>query len=148
MDDDFNTPQALAALFDLARDINRASDEGYSIGAEQKLLRELSSVLGLTLKETEKPSLDVKPFVNLRKSTIAEIRKANLDKLIQGMESALSKQDIDVEDVASHINWLANIRAELRKDKQFQLADEIRVKLGELGIALKDTPKGTQWERG
>ena len=64
------------------------------------------------------------------------------------MESALSKQDIDVEDVASHINWLANIRAELRKDKQFQLADEIRVKLGELGIALKDTPKGTQWERG
>jgi cysteinyl-tRNA synthetase len=147
MDDDFNTPQALAALFDLARDINRASDEGYSIGTEQKLLRELSAVLGLTLRETEKPSLDVEPFVNLRKSTIAGMRKANLDNLIQGVEAALSKQDIDVEEVASHINWLADIRAELRKDKQFQFADEIRVKLGELGIAVEDTPKGTVWRR-
>jgi cysteinyl-tRNA synthetase len=104
-------------------------------------------VLGLTLRETEKPSLDVEPFVNLRKSTIAGMRKANLDNLIQGVEAALSKQDIDVEDVASHINWLADIRAELRKDKQFQFADEIRVKLGELGIAVEDTPKGTVWRR-
>ena len=28
MDDDFNTPNALAALFDFARAINRAKDEG------------------------------------------------------------------------------------------------------------------------
>ena len=31
MDDDFNTPQAIAVLFDLARDINRLSDEGYEV---------------------------------------------------------------------------------------------------------------------
>jgi len=53
MDDDLNTPQALAALFDLARDVNRASAEGRSIAAAQETLRELASVLGLSLREPE-----------------------------------------------------------------------------------------------
>jgi cysteinyl-tRNA synthetase len=39
------------------------------------------------------------------------------------------------------------LREILRKAKQFQFADEIRNKLGELGIALEDTPTGTVWKR-
>jgi len=46
MDDDFNTAQALAVLFDLARDINRFGDEGYSVIPAQQLLSELATVLG------------------------------------------------------------------------------------------------------
>ena len=53
MDDDLNTPQALAALFDLARDVNRASAEGRSVVAAQETLRELANVLGLSLREPE-----------------------------------------------------------------------------------------------
>ena len=53
MDDDLNTPQALAALFDLARDVNRASAEGCSVVAAQETLRELAGVLGLSLREPE-----------------------------------------------------------------------------------------------
>ena len=53
MDDDLNTPQALAALFDLARDVNRASAEGRSVVAAQETLRELAGVLGLSLRESE-----------------------------------------------------------------------------------------------
>ena len=53
MDDDLNTPQALAALFDLARDVNRASAEGRSVVAAQETLRELAGVLGLSLREPE-----------------------------------------------------------------------------------------------
>jgi cysteinyl-tRNA synthetase len=49
MDDDFNTPQAVAALFDLAREINRGRDEGLNIVEAQKALRELGRVLGLIL---------------------------------------------------------------------------------------------------
>ena len=51
MDDDLNTPQALAALFDLARDVNRASAEVRSVVAAQQTLRELAGVLGLSLRE-------------------------------------------------------------------------------------------------
>ena len=53
MDDDLNTPQALAALFDLARDINRASSEGRDVTVAQAALRELTGVLGLTLEHLE-----------------------------------------------------------------------------------------------
>ncbi len=107
MDDDFNTAQAVAALFDLARDINRLSDEGYNVAQGQQLLLELAGVLGLTLKLLEKPPLDVQPFIDLLIST----------------------------------------REQLRQASQFQLADDIRAKLGELGIALEDTPQGTVWKR-
>jgi cysteinyl-tRNA synthetase len=106
MDDDFNTPQAIAALFDLAREINRASDEGYRVSEGQQGLKELAEVLGLSLETVERSLGNAEPFIELLVST----------------------------------------RNRLREAKQFQLADEIRAKLGELGITLEDTPKGTTWK--
>jgi cysteinyl-tRNA synthetase len=53
MDDDLNTPIALATLFDLARDINRNRDTGVNVAEAQVKLRELAGVLGLTLAEPE-----------------------------------------------------------------------------------------------
>ncbi|MEK9659003.1 MAG: cysteine--tRNA ligase [Chloroflexota bacterium] len=56
MDDDLNTPQALGALFDLARDINRESEAGADVADAQAALRELGGrVLGLTFAEREAP---------------------------------------------------------------------------------------------
>jgi cysteinyl-tRNA synthetase len=54
MDDDFNTPQALAVLFDMTRELNRLRDEGCDISAAQELLREFGGVLGLTFKPMQK----------------------------------------------------------------------------------------------
>jgi cysteinyl-tRNA synthetase len=52
MDEDLNTPQALATLFDMARDINRYGEAGSDIGDAQALFRELSTLIfGLTFKE-------------------------------------------------------------------------------------------------
>ncbi len=105
MDDDFNTAQAVAVIFDLAHDINRLSEAGYGVALAQQVLVDMAGVLGLTLKPPEKPALDADPFIELLIST----------------------------------------RDRLRQAKQWQLADEIRAKLDELGIALEDTLKGTVW---
>ncbi|MFP6594000.1 MAG: cysteine--tRNA ligase [Dehalococcoidia bacterium] len=51
MEDDLNTPQALAAIFDLAHEINRGGDAGHDLTQAQAEMRSLSSVLGLTLAE-------------------------------------------------------------------------------------------------
>jgi len=107
MDDDFSTPQAIALLFDLAREINRGNDEGKDTSEARVTLAELAGVLGLTLKEGEQSVGDAGRFIDLLIST----------------------------------------RKKLREAKQFQLADEIRNKLVELGIALEDTPQGTVWKR-
>ncbi len=44
------------------------------------------------------------------------------------------------------IELLIELRAELRKAKQFALADMVRARLAELEITLEDGPQGTRWK--
>ncbi len=107
MDDDLNTPRAMAALFDLARDINRGSEEGRPTSDAQGALSELAAVLGLTLEEPDGASNSgVGPFVEL----------------------------------------MIEIRSDLRAARQYALADKIRDRLADLGVALEDKPQGTEWK--
>jgi cysteinyl-tRNA synthetase len=46
------------------------------------------------------------------------------------------------------LDLLIELRARLRKDKNFGLADEIRNRLTTLGVALEDRPDGTRWRIG
>jgi cysteinyl-tRNA synthetase len=153
MDDDFNTPQALATLFDLARDVNRASDQGYSITGGQQVFAELADVLGLTLEPWEGAPLDAE---SLQELAIYIYKRLHTDLFPQGLSPKFKPIDemwdkivesgitLDAEQL---VETLGSTRSQLREDKQWRLADEIRSKLGELGIALEDTPKGTVWKR-
>ena len=132
MDDDFNTAQAVAVLFDVARDINRFGDEGYTVIHGQQVLVELAGILGLTLKPPEKPPLDAEPLWQL------------MDE-IKGL--IIKPQEVPPTDVDSLLQLLISARNQLREAGQWQLADNIRAKLTELGIALEDTPQGTVWKR-
>ena len=149
MDDDFNTAKALAALFDLTREINRFNEAGYGVALAQQLLLELAGVLGLTLEPREELLLDAEPFIELQETISEKMRGNNLEKLIDipFPKQVLGILKVGTRDAIPYINWLRDIRTLLRKEKQFQLADEIRAKLTELGIALEDTPKGTGWKR-
>jgi cysteinyl-tRNA synthetase len=137
MDDDFNTAQAIATLFDLAREINRADESGIDASKAREILKELGGVLGLTFKAAEEPALDVEQFKPIIKFGIAKSGKKKLEY----------EKVIDSPDAKVHIEFISELRDALRKDKKFQSADEIRAKLAELGITLEDTPKGTVWKR-
>ena len=52
-----------------------------------------------------------------------------------------------VQDVAAtpFIDLLITVRGEFRGMKQWALADQIRDRLNELGVAIDDTPDGAQW---
>jgi cysteinyl-tRNA synthetase len=133
MDDDFNTAQALAALFELAREINKGREENCDVTAAQKTLRELAGVLGFTLEEPKKPPLESGPFVEL------------LNELGKQFEQTLAYDPaMNAEQL---IQLLIEMREKLRKAKRWQEADVIRQRLSGLGIALEDTPKGTIWKR-
>src|SRR3990172_9053882 len=77
MDDDLNSAGALAALFDLSRETNRARDENRRTEEGQATLRELSGVLGLTLREPEAPAAAA-PFIDLLAEVRNEARAARL----------------------------------------------------------------------
>ena len=78
MDDDLNTPQAIAALFDLAREINREREAGRSVSDAQAALRQLGGILGLTFeaKSAGDSELAAQPFIDLLVSTRTELRQA------------------------------------------------------------------------
>jgi cysteinyl-tRNA synthetase len=44
------------------------------------------------------------------------------------------------------VSLLVELRTDLRKAKQYQLADTVRDRLAELGVTLEDTPQGTRWK--
>ncbi len=135
MDDDFNTPQAIAALFDLARDINRAEEEGMNAGKARETLQELGGVMGLTFKGKEETPLDIEPLKKLAASINEKAKAA-------GVSVSTIADDVD-----AIMTSLISVRKELRKAKQFKLADEIRDGLSALGVVLEDMPQGTVWKR-
>jgi cysteinyl-tRNA synthetase len=137
MDDDFNTPQAIATLFDLAREINRASEAGYDSEEARKMLMEMAGILGLVLKPARQL---IKPM------GISSIAKVGTPTIIQSPpKKKSSAEDEDIENLIRNIESLIGQRDELRKAKKWQEADKIRAKLDEFGILLEDTPAGTVW---
>jgi cysteinyl-tRNA synthetase len=104
MDDDLNTAGALAALFDLARDINRGRDEGRNIDGAQETLRELAGVLGMTLRERE-AAQSAAPFIDMLAALRNELRAKREFELADGIRNQLESLGITLEDSAEGTRW-------------------------------------------
>ena len=117
MDDDFNTPGAVAVLFELARDINRAQKDGADAAALAAELRRLAGILGLLQDEPE---------------VFLQAGSASSDG------AGLTAEAIEA---------LIVQRNAARKAKDFAESDRIRDLLKAQGIVLNDSREGTSWER-
>lgn len=104
MDDDLNTPQALAALFDLAREINRGRDAGRSVAEAQAALRELADVLGLTLAEPQ-AGLAAAPFIELLVTVRNDLRQAKQFAIADRIRSGLADLGVALEDTPQGTVW-------------------------------------------
>jgi cysteinyl-tRNA synthetase len=121
MDDDFNTAQALAVLFDLAGAINQAGDAGVGIGKAQSTLTQLAKdVLGLKLPRTVYAQASLK-----------------------GSGTLTARGTVISGAVNTRVHRLIEERVRYRQQKNWQRADEIRKRLAELGVILEDTKTGT-----
>ena len=105
MDDDFNTPQALAVLFDLARDINRGTEQGAATAEARHALKELAGVMGLTLKAAEQSFTDAAPFIELLIKTRKQLRDAKQFKLADEIRDKLLETGVIIEDTAQGTTW-------------------------------------------
>ena len=118
MDDDFNTPEAIAVLQGLARELNSAraaSPDSPRIQSLASELRSLAGVLGV---------LKVAPGAWFRAGSRA---------------GSLSDSDIEARIAA---------RLEARKARQWTESDRIRDELAAGGVMLEDKPGGvTSWRR-
>jgi cysteinyl-tRNA synthetase len=122
LSDDLNTAQALAAVFDLVRDINTAIDRGEfrqsNVPIVLAALRKFDEILAV-LEDTDDAKLQALGFSQKR--------------------SGISDAEIEA---------LVNERQEARRARNFKRGDEIRAQLAASGIILEDMKDGSiRWKR-
>jgi cysteinyl-tRNA synthetase len=109
MDDDFNTPGAMAAIFDLAREANRQREAGeHALAASARAtLRELTGVLGLKLDRAHAAASDLAagPFVELLLQTRRDLRAAKQFQLADAIRDQLAGLGVVIEDRPEGSVW-------------------------------------------
>jgi len=132
MSDDFNTPGAIAVLFELARDINKSRDNDPDGAAVQAAcLRQLGEILGL---------LQSDPDEYLKGHHVINVDSGELTLTGHPVTVSVSISDEKIEKMIEE-------RLEARKQKNWAEADRIRDELDALGILLEDGATGTSWRR-
>jgi cysteinyl-tRNA synthetase len=115
MDDNFNTPQAVAVIFDFVKEVNKVitlnpiADSAFYFKVKDFLVRTAQNVLGI----------------------------------IDFSGSVTSDGKLETE----LIELLLKLRQEAKQEKNFKLADKIRIGLNELGIDLKDSKEKTTFKK-
>ena len=120
MDDDFNTPEAIAVLFELAREINKSRETEPALAARLAgCLHQLGGILGLLQVE---PESYLRETATVTDAAAAGISEAAVEELIARRISA-------------------------REQKDWAEADRLRDELEGHGIVLEDGAGGTTWRR-
>jgi cysteinyl-tRNA synthetase len=107
MDDDFNTPLALAALYELVKAINTARDNDANdeqLKPAQSMLRELTGVLGLRLNEKQGSSeqdAQVEALIAERNEARNQKQWARSDEL----RDQLKEMGVTIEDSKDGTKW-------------------------------------------
>jgi cysteinyl-tRNA synthetase len=105
MDDDFNTAQAIAVLFELTREINRGAENGVDIIEAQHILLKLADILGLTLREKTQSTPDTDAFIGLLASIRDDLRRNQQWQLADTIRKGLADLGVALEDTPQGTRW-------------------------------------------
>jgi cysteinyl-tRNA synthetase len=121
MADDLNTAQALAAVFELVRDMNIAMESGKLSATDAEVVRK--AMLGFD-----------EIFAVLKDDDAERLRALGFATELSGPSD-------------EEINALVAKRVAAKKNKNFAESDRIRDELAAHGIILEDTREGVRWKR-
>jgi cysteinyl-tRNA synthetase len=134
MSADLNTQKQewLDKISDLRTQFIEAMDDDFNTANAVSVLFELSKQANYYL---------------LEKNTSVDV----INAFLQEMEELFSVLGLELKSeelLDEEIEALIQKRIEARKNRDFQLSDQIRDQLKEMNIILEDTPQGTRWKRG
>jgi cysteinyl-tRNA synthetase len=124
MEDDFNTGGAIGVLYELLTTLNRFADA----------------------RQLEGGTTNAAALSEFRRGVVVLKEVSQILGIFR--EPAATADTGQDKLVADLMQLLLDLRAEARKAKNFALADQIRQRLGQLGVTLEDRPGGTGWRLG
>ncbi len=150
MDDDFNSSGAMGNLFDLVRALNQARADGSTneqLREAQELIKELISVLGITLQKIESliPAEPYKPTLNEILIEVKNVEPYQSSGEFRSMVGNFENQfnNIGSSDIFTFGDSLVELRDISRNLRAFGTADYLREKLNDLGFSVEDSKGGT-----
>lgn len=133
MDDDFNTPEAVAVMFEFVNKTNKYLE------SHQKLCRPLA-----------KKAFDTFILLGRVLTLFQEGKKDDDGSVIQALNDVLNKYDPDtgvIESVDELMDQLLLLRQKARDEKKWDVADGIRDDVSCIGFEIQDTSDGTVWRK-
>jgi len=131
LDDDLNTAQALAAMFDMVREANSLADRG-------ELRQDDKAPLLQALRQFDEIFAVVEDDDAAKMSRALEWAKAHGKVNGTGLTPAIADEEIE---------RLVGERNDAKKARDFARSDAIRKQLTEAGIIVEDTKDGIRWKR-
>lgn len=127
-----NNQEWLDKIAGLQNEFIAAMDDDFNTALAISVLFELSKLANYYLLEKNTAIEVIAAFTN------------KFEELFRVLGLTIEKEEMLDEE----IDALIEKRNKARKDRNFQLSDEIRDQLKEMNIILEDTPQGTRWKRG
>jgi cysteinyl-tRNA synthetase len=138
MEDDLNTAQAQAAIFDMVRAANAAIDAGQLKKDDaQPLLHAVEKFdeIFAVLQDD-----DAHKMKSILEWADAEGRRQDISKELQEAVSSQQLSDADIEKKIAELD-------QARRARNFKLSDSIRAELTDAGILVEITKDGVRWRR-
>ncbi len=117
MDDDFNTALATGVLHEIATEINKIINVSDFV-LTQALYNDLKKVYNIYMELVD----------------------------ILGLTLQGAKEEIKSDKFNKLVDYILELREEARDNENWEFADKLRDDLQKMGIKVKDTPRGTEWE--
>ncbi len=132
MDDDFNAPRALGAVFDLVNDVNAELADKTIAQADAEVVREVRETI-VTLMGVF--GIDIDALATGEGEQAYPVEVVALSAELAGFEG---------EDAFDAVEALLDARATARANKDWAVADAVRDGLVGLGFVIEDTPQGAR----
>jgi cysteinyl-tRNA synthetase len=142
MDDDFNTPKAIAVIFDFVKAVNGV------IAASGNIQVEFYSKVRSFLKKTASDIFGILDFDKILSAQTGYLKLIGPDvrhivnRHIDPNLTAIRTE----EELEEYLNKILEARSNAKKEKNYVLADEIRNELNDIGVVLEDSKERTTFK--
>lgn len=125
LNDDFNTPEVIAVIYEVMRQFNQICRAPGKMTAEKQAVAQVYS-----------------HWLRSKGEILALFQEPPSEFLLKIDDMLLNKKGIS----RLEVDQIVHERQSARTAKDFKKADELRVRLQELGISVQDTMTGSEWE--